>query len=199
MLTGCLERPSTNFVFAKRGLNTQGSEMSELKSSFTRDDLETLIESMDFWESMGNQEFHLMNMIKNAPLPPEDHEAYEAMTQIKDHFRSRERDIEATRVTRQEKAVFLKAKLMLVRRDLSINQLFEMATEASPEVTSSPVENAPETETVPVIDSEDEVVTVPVTSAESSLKSSVELAEFFIKDLGVWEHYQKFLKDRASQ
>lgn len=176
--------------------------MSELKSSFTRDDIETLIESMDFWESMGNQEFHLMNMIKNAPMPPEDHEAFDSMQQIKDHFRSRERDIAATRATRQEKAVFLKAKLMLVRRDLSIDQLFEMATESTPETQSAPVENVPQVETVPVIESEDEVVAVavpvPVTSAESKLESTLELAEFFIQDLGVWEHYQKFLQDRVA-
>jgi hypothetical protein len=172
--------------------------MSELKSSFTRDDLETLIESMDFWESMGNQEFHLMNMIKSAPLPPEDHEAFEAMNQIKEHFRSRERDIEATRQTRQEKAVFLKAKLMLVRRDLSIDQLFDMATEATPETHSAPVETAPVVPTaVPVVESAEEVQ-IPVTSHESKLESSLELAEFFIRDLGVWEHYQKFLKDRAE-
>lgn len=178
--------------------------MSELKSTFTRDDIELLIESVDFWESMGNQEFHLMNMIKNAPMPPEDHEAFDSMQQIKDHFKSRERDIAATRATRQEKAVFLKAKLMLVRRDLSIDQLFEMATSSTPETHSAPVEQSitPEHDQTcpPMVDSEDdEVVTVPVTSAESKLESNLELAEFFIRDLGVWEHYQKFLQDRASQ
>lgn len=175
--------------------------MSELKSSFTRDDLETLIESMDFWESMGNQEFHLMNMIKNAPMPPEDHEAFDSMQQIKDHFRSRERDIEATRQTRQEKAVFLKAKLMLVRRDLSIDQLFDMATEATPEAQAAPVEK-PDTAhaAAPVVESAEavEVSELPpvVSKVESNLESSLEQAEFFIKDLGVWDHYQKFLADK---
>ena len=169
--------------------------MSELKSSFTRDDLETLIESMNFWESMGNQEFHLMNMVKNAPMPPEDHEAFEPWQAIKEHFRSRERDIEATRQTRQEKAVFLKAKLMLVRRDTAIDQLFDMATEATPETQSAPVEDVPQTVTP-----DHDHTTPPLEPAvPESLGSSLELAEFFIKDLGVWEHYQKFLQDRASQ
>jgi hypothetical protein len=174
--------------------------MSELKSSFTRDDLETLIESMDFWESMGNQEFHLMNMIKNAPMPPDDHEAFDSMNQIKEHFRNRERDIEATRQTRQEKAVFLKAKLMLVRRDLSIDQLFDMATEVTPEVQSAPVERVAPAEAVVESAEAVEISELPVVSkVESNLDSSLEQAEFFIKDLGVWDHYQKFLADKAAE
>ena len=163
--------------------------MSELKSSFSRDDIETLIESMDNWESMGNQEFHLMNMIKNSPMPPVDHEAYEHMEHIKEHFRNRERDIEATKHVRQEKAVFLKAKLMLARRDLTIDQLFEMATEDEMQSMSVDGDN-PQTVT-PEHDHTS-------TTTHKSLDSSLELAEFFIKDLGVWDHYQKFLKDRGS-
>ena len=171
--------------------------MSELKSSFSKDDIQTLIESMDNWESMGNQEFHLMNMIKNAPMPPEDHEAYEHMEHIKEHFRNRERDIEATKHMRQEKAVFLKAKLMLVRRDLDIDQLFEMAIDEDvPETQSTSAEDDNSQTIIP----EHDHTTAPLISTpRESLDSSLELAEFFIKDLGVWDHYQKFLKDRGSQ
>lgn len=168
--------------------------MSELTSKFTRDDLETLIESIGDWEMLGNQEWHLLNMIKNAPMPPEEHEAYDHMVQIKNHFRSRERDIEAGRQTRQEKAVFLKAKLMLVRRDMGIDQLFEMAADT----TSATHDPAP-VESVPVQPPKpSEGVKIPVKSNETA-QDALEAAEFFIRDLGVWEHYQNFLRDREAQ
>ena len=162
--------------------------MAELTSKFTRDDLETLLESIGDWEMLGNQEWHLLNMIKNSPMPPEDHEAYDHMVNIKNHFRSREKEIQASRETRQEKAVFLKAKLMLVRRDMGIDQLFEMAgsTDNSIPSSSAPVEKVPEST---------EPVKVPVKDASGS--KGLELAEFFIKDLGVWDHYQKFLSEQS--
>ena len=49
---------------------------SHLSSKFSRYDIDTLIESIDDWESMRNQEYHMLNAIKGAPLPPEDHEAF---------------------------------------------------------------------------------------------------------------------------
>tara|TARA_Y100000034_G_C6845233_1_gene382845 strand:- start:332 stop:850 length:519 start_codon:yes stop_codon:yes gene_type:complete len=170
--------------------------MSELSSKFTRDDLETLIDSIGDWEQLGNQEWHLLNMIKNAPMPPEDHEAFEHMQGIKNHFRSREREIEDSRQTRQEKAVFLKAKLMLVRRDMGIDQLFEMAAEASSPQEPAPVEKVP----VPVSTerSDSEGVKIPVKDSGNEAQGSLELAEFFIRDLGVWDHYQKFLAEKQD-
>lgn len=156
--------------------------MSDLSSKFSRDDIETLLEAMSDWEAIGSQEWHMMQAIKNAPMPPEDHEAYEIFSHVKDYFRKREKDIKESRITRQERAVFLKAKLMLVRRDMGINQLFEMATETA---------TAPANQPLPVAQ---EVV---VTAADDVVAKLAD-AEFFIKDLGVWEHYQKFLADRAG-
>jgi hypothetical protein len=98
---------------------------------------------------------------------------------IKDHYKKREKDIKDSQVTRQERAVFLKAKLMLVRRDMGINALFEMATETPAVATQTT-----ETKDMPVV-------------AEASDKLSK--AEFFIRDLGVWDHYQKFLEEKKSE
>ena len=153
--------------------------MGELNSKFGRDDIETLLEAISDWESSGNQEWHLLNIVKNTPMPPEDHEAFEMVYAIKEHFKQREKDIKESRITRQERAVFLKAKLMLVRRDMGINQLFEMATEnaAGAGAEAAPVEVAP-------------------TSQDSEVAQRLELAEFFIKDLGVWDHFQKFLAEK---
>ena len=154
--------------------------MGELTSKFSREDIELLLEATSDWEALGSQQFHLMNMVKAAPMPPEDHEAYEMMVAIKNHFHNIEKDIKESRVTRQERAVFIRAKLMLVRRDMGINQLFEMATEESAP-TSIPVS------------SKDQPVSIPVN--KSDLAAKLEQAEFFIRDLGVWDHYQKFLTE----
>ena len=153
--------------------------MSELSSKFSREDIETLLEAMNDWEAVSSQEWHLMNMIKSAPMPPEDHEAFDMVQHVKDYFRNREKDINDSRVTKQEKACFLKAKLMMVRRDLGINQLFEMATEDVPVDASAPKESAEATQ--------------PVSVSPSAL----ERAEYFIRDMGIWEYYQKFL-DREN-
>jgi len=165
--------------------------MAELKSTFTRDDIATLIESVGDWEMTGSQEFILMNMVMEAPLPPEEHEAREAMVNIKEFFRQKEREIKEHRMNRQEQAVFLKAKLMLVRREMDVNSVFEMATEAQKTVVKLPPLPEP-------------VVTVVPAAKPKKGKKAVEqgqlaLAEYFIKDLGVWDHYQKFLTEQSEQ
>lgn len=149
---------------------------SVLNSTFTREELETLIEAIGDWELLGNQEYNFSQMIKSAPMPPEDHEAFEIMNQIKEHFRSREKEINDSREVRQEKAVFLKAKLMLVRRDLAIDKLFDFAknTNLSEEPAEAPA--------------------VAPDVADKKLKQ----AEHFIRDLGVWPHYEKFLEDQKK-
>lgn len=145
--------------------------MDALVSKFSMYDIETLIEAMGDWEMVGNHDFHVLNMIKNAPMPPEDHEAYEVMSQIKEVFRVREKDILASRSLRQEKAIFLKAKLLMVRSKLTSGQLFDMS----------------------------ENVEVSKLPKNTDVANRLEQAEFFIKDLGVWDHFQKFLKESSSK
>lgn len=151
--------------------------MSELSSKFSQQDIETLIESMDDWELMGNQEYHILQMIKSAPLPPEDHEAYDVMSQIKDHFKKRERDIKKNRQIRQERATFLKCKLMMVRNDLGANELWDMAANGE----LSPVKKEDDNK-----DLQDDCV------------KKLRLAEEFIDDLGVRKHYNTFLAEKNS-
>ena len=154
--------------------------MDALISKFSIYDIETLIEAMGDWEMVGNHDFHVLNMIKNAPMPPEDHEAYEVMSQIKEVFRTREKDILASRSLRQEKAIFLKAKLLMVRSKLTSGQLFDMSDNADvPMVSKVPLE--------------------PNITKNNDLERRLERAEFFIKDLGVWDHFQKFLKEGSSK
>jgi hypothetical protein len=169
--------------------------MASFDTKFTKEDLDTLVEAMGDWEMMGNHEWHTLNMIKQVPLPPEDHEAHEAIKQIKEHFAQREKDIVATRAIRQEKAVFVKAKLMLARQDLGINQLFEMATTTTPSSAPAPKE-MPEKKVEKKV--EDVVSPSVATDAITELKKKLELAEFFIRDLGVWPHYEKFLAEKSA-
>lgn len=170
--------------------------MAELVSKLTREDIETLIEAMGDWEMIGNHEFHVMSMIKNAPMPPEDHEAYDIMAQIKEHYRKRAKEIEASRVVRQEKAVFLKAKLMLARKDLGINQLFDLAANTDPNSPMPTPKVAEEGGFEPATNGK--AVKVPVQTSDGDAQKKLEAAEFFIKDLGVWDHYRKFLQEREG-
>lgn len=166
--------------------------MAELTSKFSRSDIETLIEAMGDWELIGNNEFHVLQMIKNVPLPPEDHEAFEMMTQIKDHFRKREKDIMASRQTRQEKSTFLKAKLMMVRQELGINALFEMATtadEEQPKTASKP--NVPNETLVKV----SEELQAKLNQAELRLKQ----AETYVKQIGAEKYYLEYLKSLEQE
>jgi len=166
--------------------------MSELTSKFSKEDLETLIESIGDWELMGSQEFNFLNMIEDAAMPPEDHEAFQVMRSIRDHYRARKQQILDNRAVRQEKAVFLKAKLMLVRRDMNISDLFEMTADSPGPVSVTP----PKPPTVKKL---------PSTGGGSILQGVVvtqqklEMAEFFIRDLGVWEHYEKFLAEKKAE
>lgn len=160
--------------------------MASLESTFSRNEIETLIESISYWEETGNQEYHMMQMIKSAPMPPEDHEAFEIMERIKDHYRSREKEINESRVTRQEKAVFLKAKLMMVRREMSIDQLFDMAANADPT-------EAPQSEKAPAPSAD--ATKIPVRSEESTMQ----LAEEYMKDIGIWDRFQNFVRERRAE
>ena len=159
--------------------------MGTLESKFTRVDLDTLIEAMGDWETMGNHDFHVLGIIKNMPMPAEDHEAFEYIKEIKDHFLKREREINDSRMLRQERAILLKAKLILVRSDMGVSQLFEMAGDPSDKGVSAPKETpAP---------------AAPASVKElADLKKKLERAEFFIRDLGTWTHYEKFLTDKAE-
>lgn len=158
-----------------------------MSSQFNRDDIEVLIESIGDWEMHGNQEYNVAQMIKNIPIPDEDHPQYDVVREAKEHFRRREKLIIQQRSERQEKAVFIRAKLFLTRREVNVNQVFDMAADFS---------SAPLTPHV-----EEEVISTPPTdSAPKSLskeaedyKKRLELAEFFINDLGVGPNYRAYL------
>ena len=150
--------------------------MAELSSKFSRDDIDVLIDAMGDWESIGNHEYNVMHMVKNYPMPDRDEESYDFVKNIKEHFRKREKEIKNERSVRQERAILVKAKLVLLRQEAGINQLLDVAIR-------NDEEPAPK-----------EASSVTLTEAD---QNRLELAEFYIKDLGVWDMYQKFLVDRG--
>lgn len=152
--------------------------MSGLSKEFFRDDIETLIESVGDWEASNNHDYYLLQLVKSMPMPPEDHESYDVMMQVKDSFKQKEKEIVKSRDMRQEKSVFLKAKLMLVRRDLAIHQAFDMASVAaveSVESSTSPIES-------------------------DDYKRKFEIAKMYITDLGagVWKSFENYLKEKEK-
>lgn len=148
--------------------------MAELKSAFSRDDIEVLIDAMSDWESIGNHEYHVMQMVKSHPMPDTEDESFEFVKNIKEHFKKREKEIKSERIIRQEKAILVKAKLVLLRQEGGITQLFEVAAE------SAQAEAAPKA----------------VALSEVQM-NRLEAAEYFIKDMKLWEWYEKFLTDRG--
>lgn len=164
--------------------------MSELSSKFTREDIQTLLDAVGDWENLGMGEWHVAKAVKDAPLPPEDHEAYEIAKAVKEHFRNRELVINDNRELRMEKAVFLKAKLLLVRKALNIDSLFEMPVD-----TSSPPPASKKEDSVVPQKSEYPQMALQV----SDLTEKLRLAEFYIKDLGVQAMYEKFLAEKAAE
>jgi hypothetical protein len=152
--------------------------MSGLSKEFYRDDIETLIESVGDWEASNNHDYYLLQLVKSMPMPPEDHESYDVMMQVKDSFKQKEKEIVKSRDVRQEKSVFLKAKLMLVRRDLAIHQAFDMA---SVESLESVKPSKPPTET-------------------DDYKRKFEIAKMYITDLGagVWKSFENYLKEKEK-
>lgn len=179
--------------------------MSVLDSKLTPDDLEILIDAMGDWESTGNNDFHVMNFVRNAIMPPDDDPSFEFVKHIKDHFQKREKDIKATRSLRQEKATLLKAKLMLLRRETGIDQLFEEAKTTSVTEPDKQVKEAPATfDEAAKKAALGKAPTQEVREAKNPNKlidpdRKLSLAERYVKECGLWKLYQTYAKDAGSE
>jgi hypothetical protein len=177
--------------------------MGLLESKFNREDVDTLIESVGDWETLGNHEFHVMQMIRTLPMPAEDHEAFSAIKEIKDHFAQREKDILATRAVRQERAVFLKAKLMMVRQEMAVSQLFEMATTTSP--VAAPVPKEKENPAATFAATAAAGVPTPVLDMSASEPGEITViqklawAEQYMKEVGIWSRFENFMKEKQEE
>jgi len=144
--------------------------MGSLDSTFVQADIETLIEAMDEWESLANREFAIAQMVKSIPLPPTEDPSYELIYALKEQFRLREKEINASKAMKQETATLLKAKLFLAKRDAAVNQLFDFAQ-------SMGVKGGSEVE---------------------ELTRRLKLAEQYMQEVGIFPRYQKFLEEQKT-
>jgi hypothetical protein len=166
--------------------------MGQLDSRLTPEDVETLLDSISDWEMVGNQEYYIMNMVRSIPMPAEENDTFEAIKGIKEHFRTREKEIKESRAIRQEKAIFLKAKLLLAKRDAAIDKLFDPTPV---DIQSTPPKKEPGMV-------EDRPTILPFKDDKSTAPDFAQrlvLAEEYIKDVGIWKNYTTFLADRGIQ
>jgi hypothetical protein len=106
------------------------------------------------------------------------------MDQIKQYFKKREKDIMASKSIRQEKSIFLKAKLLMLRQDLQRDEFLEIAT--------TNIENNNK------VNEQENKNQLKISTKDSEIKKKLDMAEFFIKDLGVWSHFEKFLAEKSK-
>ncbi len=137
--------------------------VSSLSSNFVKEDINLLIQAIDDWETNGTYEYATAMAVKNMPLPPEENEYYDFIASLKKQFSQRELELVRLKEEKQEKAVMLKAKLFLVRKEIEINEVFDFASRTE----------------------------VAMQSTDSAKKLT--LAEQFIDELGVRRHYEEFL------
>ena len=105
--------------------------VSSLSSNFVKEDISLLIQAIDDWETNGTHEYAMAMAVKNSPLPPEDNEFYDFIASLKKQFSQRELELARLKEEKQEKAVMLKAKLFLARKEIEINEVFDVASQAS--------------------------------------------------------------------
>lgn len=177
--------------------------MSQLNSKFTRDDIDNLIDSVSAWEMEHQHQYHSLQIVKQIPMPPEDHPSYDYIKALKKEFIDRERSIKADQKVNQEKAVFLKAKLMLIRQDMAIDQLFEMATDNTmPIKDSAPVENGSSKPEVPNQTSDDSNRASEKDESDVSVKNDltpemkVVMAESFLESISILKNFNEYIGDQ---
>lgn len=202
--------------------------MATLDSKLSAADIQLLIDAIGDWEMNNNHDYHIMQAVKNAIVPDEheNEEQYAFVMQIKNHFKNREREINDKRALRQEQAIILKAKLMLLKNELGIDQLFDNANAK----TTEPIVLPPMVNTKPKV-MEKEPVKEPakekvignypdfrLLKAEAFLSqekyvkiwelynqdlngqpSSLDKIEAYIKDLGMDKVYQEFLDKEKNK
>jgi hypothetical protein len=139
--------------------------VSSLSSNFVKEDISLLIQAIDDWETNGTHEYAMAMAVKNSPLPPEDNEFYDFIASLKKQFSQRELELARLKEEKQEKAVMLKAKLFLARKEIEINEVFDFASQTSES---------------------------PQGEFDSSAKK-LALAEKFIDEVGIRKHYEEFL------
>jgi len=156
----------------------------QLDSRLVKPDLITLIEAVRDWQRVGDRELHMLQMVKDMPYPPEDHEAYDWVSQMKKQYKEREREIKEASELRAEKATLLAAKLYLAKNELSIQGMLDLA-EMITTNEESLLQEDPQTEIK--------------LSPKSDAKEELDLAYEYIRDVGIWKNFSDFRAERRGE
>jgi len=98
----------------------------EIDSDLTTEELDTLIEALDDWEKSESHTIEFIEVLKKIPDPDtEDNPHMEQFIDFKRHMVSKESDLKKDKRIRREKAIFLKAKLLLLTQSKVVDRFCE--------------------------------------------------------------------------
>ncbi len=94
------------------------SEKFELEGELSSEDMEMILDALDHWESRDQSLLEVIDKLRHIPDPPDDMEEChrEAFFEFKKHMLDQESKLKADRIIRREKAILLKAKIILLNQ-----------------------------------------------------------------------------------
>ncbi len=97
----------------------------ELEADFTEQDLSTLLDALDEWEMQDIGLLDLIDKLRHIPDPPDDADPdyTHAFEEFKNHMLSQEDKVRRSRTVRREKAILLKAKIILMKQARAADRL----------------------------------------------------------------------------
>jgi hypothetical protein len=106
----------------------------ELEEEFTPQDLDTILDALDEWETKDVELLELIEKLKHIPDPPEDAnpEYREYFLEFKKHMLSQEHKARSNKKQRRERAVLLKAKIILMNQSRAADKLFDESSGPKP-------------------------------------------------------------------
>ena len=161
--------------------------MKNLQASLGMADLEVLLEAMSEWENLGNHDYYMMQQVKNMPIPTEEESEQwnKIITQLKSHYANREKTIKSDKQVREEKAVFTRAKLMMIRQAVAANMLWNNPEDAgSDEPAPAPVKK----------------VAPPIPKKEmEDFKRKYEIAVEYMTDMKIMKFFEPYLEEHLKE
>lgn len=160
----------------------KGKVMKDLKASLGTADLEVLLEAMQEWENLGNHDYYVMQQVRNMPIPSEEESEQwnKIITQLKAHYSEREKTIKSDKQVREEKAVFTRAKLMMIRQAVASNKLWNNPEDAGLD------EPTPARKVVSKVEMED-------------FKRKYEIAVAYMTDMKIMKFFEPYLEEHLKE
>lgn len=110
------------------------SEDFTIQSEFTKEDLKTILESLDDWEGKDMELLHIIEKLRQMRNPEEGEvpdEFREGFISFRTHMLNQEGEARKNREIRRERATLLKAKIILMNQRKAAEKAFELALDES--------------------------------------------------------------------